>query len=218
VEPLGIANDVITPPAQHQRLGFTTSFPISANRGGSEICVSYDAGINGTATLAVDMGADVTFSYDRADILPGESVPVQITYTPTNDAGPELTVDATADVTMDVEIDDLCLAGAGVACGLGDPIACAALALAAAIDAFEGELDDFSLISASGDFTAPLAGDPAVVVPGTGNSATLQFLGEDLVRATPVSTITLAPTPSGAETESQPRGPWTVEPLRPPPP
>lgn len=194
---LGVANDVVTPPPQHLRLGFTTTFPISDSRSESGFCASYSASINGTASLAVDMGADLTFSYDRADILPGGSVPIQITYTPADDAGPELAVDAAADVMMGVDVDDACLVGAGVLCGLGDPLACAAVALGIALDTFEGELDGFNLISASGDFTAPLGADPPVVVPGTGSSAVLQFVGADLVRATPVSSITLAPTPTG---------------------
>ncbi len=193
-----VANEVVTPPPQHLRLGFTTSFPIATSRSGSKSCVSYDASINGAANLAVDMGADISFSYDRADLLPGGNVPIQITNTPTDDAGPELSVNASADVVMDVEFDNLCLLGLGALCFLGDPIACAALALAAAIDAFEDELDNFNLISAAGDFTAPLGADPPVVVPGTGSSADLQFLGATLIRATPVSSFTLAPTPSGA--------------------
>jgi hypothetical protein len=193
----GATSEVVTPPAQHRRLGFTTSFPISDNRGDSKFCVSYSANVSGTANLAVDMGADITFSYDRADLLPGGNVPIQITYTPTNDAGPELSVDAAADVDMDVEIDDPCLAGLAALCVV-DPLACVALAVAASIDAFEGQLDNFGLISAAGDFTAPLGADAPVVVSGTGNSAVLQFLGHSLLRATPVSSFTLTPTPPGA--------------------
>lgn len=196
---VGATNQVVTPPAQHLRLGFTTGFPISGNRSGSAPCVSYAARIqNGAANLAVNMGANVSFSYDRADLKPGGNVPIQVTYTPTNDAGPELSVNAAGDVSMDVDIDDGCLVGLGVACGLGDVTACAVLAMAAAIDAFHGELDSFNLITATGDFTAPLGSDPPVVVPGTGSSADLKFLGSTLLRATPISSFTLAPTPTGS--------------------
>jgi hypothetical protein len=191
--------DVVMSPPHHRRLGFMTSFPVADSRSDSITCVSYSFSVNGNANLAVNMGADVTFSYDRADVVPGGNVPIHITYTPTNDAGPELAVEAAADVVMDVDVDTACLVGAGTLCALtGDPIACAAVAIGLALDSFSGELDDFDLISAMGDFTAPLGGDPPVVVPGTGDSAVLQFVGVNLVRATPVSSITLAPTPSGA--------------------
>ena len=203
---LGHTSEIVTPPTEHRRLGFTTSFAIADGLSDSEFCISYSASFDGTAELAVDMGADFTFSYDRADLVPGGSVPIQVTYQPTNDAGPEVTANASADVTMDVEIDDLCLAGAGALCFLGDPLACAALAIAATLDSFEGELDDFDVIAASGDFVAPLGSDPAVIIPSTGNTATLQFAGQNLVSATPVSTITLAPTPS-ARRITPPSGP-----------
>lgn len=195
---LGHTSEIVTPPTEHRRLGFTTSFAVADGRSDSEFCISYSADFDGTADLAVDMGADFTFSYDRADLVPGGSVPVQVTYQPTNDAGPELTANASADVTMDVEIDDACLVGAGALCFFGDLLACAALAIAATLDSFEGELDDFDVIAASGDFAAPLGTDPAVVIPGTGSTATLQFAGQNLATATPVSSITLAPTPLGA--------------------
>jgi hypothetical protein len=195
------AQEIVTPPAQHLRLGFRTSFPINAVRNDSVTCVDYNFSVvNGTARLAVDMGADVAFSYDRKDLLPGGSVPIQVTYTPTNDDGPELSVDATGDVMMGVNVDDVCLVAVIAACAasLGlDVFSCSLAALGAALDSFSGELDHFDLISASGDFTAPLGAVPPVSVPGTGGSATLQFLGTALARATPVSNITLAPTPTG---------------------
>jgi hypothetical protein len=190
--------DVVTSPPQHVRLGFQASFPVSDTKNGSVPCVSYNASFSGNATFAVDLGADLTFSYDRADIVPGGAVPIQVTYTPTDDPTHEVTVNAAADVSLSTDVDTGCLVGLGVLCGLGDVLACATLALGAAIDTFHDELNNFDVISAMGDFTAPLMGDPPINVPGTGDSATLQFVGLDLVRATPVSTLTFGPTPSGA--------------------
>jgi hypothetical protein len=69
---------------------------------------------------------------------------------------------------------------------------------AAAIDTFHDQLNNFDVISAMGDFTAPLMGDPPINIPGTGDSATLQFVGLDILKATPASTLTYGPTPSGA--------------------
>jgi thrombospondin type 3 repeat protein len=189
----------VNPPPQHLRLGFAASFPISDGRSGSEPCFTYDFTIAGSGSIQANMGADVAFSYNRADLLPGGDIPIQVTYTPTNDAGPEVAVNSQADVTMNVDVDDVCI---GVACGLCvasaglDVISCGLCAAGAAIDTFHGELDNFDLVSASGNFTAPLMGDPPVVVPGTGDSAVLQFAGSNLAKATPVSSFTLAPTPS----------------------
>jgi hypothetical protein len=195
---IGAASEIVTVP-QHLRLGFSTGFDISDSRNESVTCASFSFDINGAANLTVDMGADLAFSYDRADILPGGNVPIQITYTPTNDAGPEVSANAEADVTMDVDVDDGCIVALIAACVLVPNPLCVPLgALAAALESFEGELDNFDLISAVGDFTAPLGADPAVVVSGTGDNATLQFVGADLARAASVTNITLSPTPAGA--------------------
>lgn len=184
---------------QHLRLGFNAGFPIAANRSDSVPCVSYNLTVgNGSASLMVDMGADVTLSYDRANIVPGGSVPVELTYTPTNDPGPEVSASAAADITLDLDIDGGCIAAFVAGCILFPNPLCIPLgAIAAAVDSFSGELDNFDLVSAMGDFTAPL-GAGAVVVPGTGDSAVLSFAGLDLVRATPESSLTLSAAPSGA--------------------
>src|SRR5262245_19084844 len=92
--------DVVTFPPQHVRLGFQASFPLSDMKSDSVTCVSYSASFTGTATFAVDLGADLTLSYDRADIVPGGAVPLQVTYTPTNDATHEVTLHAAADVSL----------------------------------------------------------------------------------------------------------------------
>ena len=189
--------DIKTSPPQHVRLGFQATFPVSDMKSGSEPCVSYNASFTGSATYAVDLGADLVFSYDRADIVPGGAVPIQVTYTPTNDPTHEASLSASADVSLSTDVDTGCLVGLGVLCAAFDPIACAVLALAAAIDTFHDQLNNFDVISAMGDFTAPLMGDPPINIPGTGDSATLQFVGLDILKATPVSTLTYGPTPSG---------------------
>jgi hypothetical protein len=68
--------DIKTSPPQHVRLGFQATFPVSDMKSGSEPCVSYNASFTGSATYAVDLGADLVFSYDRADIKPGGAVPI----------------------------------------------------------------------------------------------------------------------------------------------
>jgi len=185
---------VVSPP-QHVRLGFRSDFPLAVGRSDSVTCASYSFSVNGSASIVVDMGADVTFAYDRKDIVPDGSVPLQITYTPTNDVGPEVSVSATVDVTMNVNVDKGCIVGL---CFI-DPVGlCITVsALAAAIESFSGQLASFSLVSATGDFTAPLGAVSPVVVSGTGDTAVLQFVGHDLLRATPVSSLTLSPSPPG---------------------
>lgn len=188
-------NNLVVSPPQHARLGFTAHFPLSEVRSDSVPCASYSFSVNGSADIAVDMGADLTFAYDRANILPGGNVPVQITYTPTNDSGPEVRASATADVMMGVHVEGGCIAALCIV----DPVSCPALtALAIAINSFDGQLNHFSLVSASGDFTAPLGAVPPVVVLGTGDTAVLQFLGNDLLRVTPTASLTLAPSPPGS--------------------
>jgi hypothetical protein len=77
--------DVKVSGPHHVRLGFEAGFPVNDMRADSVTCVSYSATITGMGTLAIDMGADITFSYDRADVVPGGSIPIQVTLHPTND-------------------------------------------------------------------------------------------------------------------------------------
>src|SRR5262249_46539308 len=170
--------DVVTFPTQHVRLGFQATFPFSDTKSGQVPCVSYSASFNGTGSLVVDLGADITVSYDRADIVPGGNVPIHVTYTPTNDAGPEVTVNAAADVDFSTDLDDACIGGVVAGCVLLPlPICPLLIAIAVELDTFHDEFNNFNVISAMGDFKAPLGADPPIVVPGTGDSATLQFLG-----------------------------------------
>lgn len=179
---------------QHIRLGFDAQFDFGDSRSDTveglfgEDLISYSFGINGTANITADMGADITMRYDRADIVPGGTIPVEVVYTPTNDSGPEVSLDGTADLTANV---DVTAAGYAELCTIFLPI-CPALA---ALDTINADVQNFTLGAGSADFAAPMAGDPAAVVPGSGDSLVLNFAGWDIVRATLESSLTLAASP-----------------------
>ena len=197
--PLGNDHDADASPdivevTQHVRLGFNAEFDFGDSRSDvieglfGEDLISYNFGIDGTANITADMGVDITVSYDRADIVPGGTVPVEITYTPTNDAGDEVTLGGTGTLTANV---DVTAAGFIELCGIFPPICPALIAL----NTIDAEIDDFTLGAGSADFAAPMAGDAPVVIPGTGDSLTMSFLSLDLVSATLNSSLTLSPSP-----------------------
>ena len=135
--------------SQHVRLGFAAQLPINENIS-DDCCLGageYTVGFVGNASLVVDMGADLDVTYDLADLVDGGSMPLAIAYTPTNDAGPELSLDVGGDFSF-----DFCLLG--LICD-GDNVS------------------GVTFAAGTGDFTAPLSGDPAVNVPIS--SDTLQF-------------------------------------------
>jgi hypothetical protein len=135
--------------SQHVRLGFAAQLPINENIS-DDCCLGageYTVGFVGNASLVVDMGADLDVTYDLADLVDGGSMPLAIAYTPTNDAGPELSLDVGGDFSF-----DFCLLG--LICD-GDSVS------------------GVTFAAGTGDFTAPLSGDPAVNVPIS--SDTLQF-------------------------------------------
>src|SRR5690606_15637554 len=111
-----------------------------------------DLDISGTATIRVDMEAEVTISYDREDVVPGGSVPVQFTYTPLN-------TDVSADVALDAD--------ATVTADFTGCLNCPA------------DLD-LTLAAGGADFVAPMSGDPNVNVPLSSSTITLSapVLGE----------------------------------------
>jgi hypothetical protein len=143
------AGAVDTTLSDHVRLGFSAELPIGETLS-DECCLGlgeYTVGFSGEASLVMDMGADLAVTYDLADLVDGGSMPVAIAYTPTNDAGPELSLDVGGDFSF-----DFCLVG--LICD-GDSVS------------------DVTFVAGTGDFTAPLAGDPAVNVPLS--SDTLEF-------------------------------------------
>ncbi len=176
----------------HVALGFDATIPFSESKSDSEdICVlglppiggaGYSVSINGEANVRMDMGADVALTYDREDLLPGGSLPVSVSYTPTNDGGSEVSVAITASVSASGEL---------ILCDPFIPNPTASI----------GPLP----LSASGsaDFAAPLAGDAPIGIPLTSNTVSL-FLanpfGADirLVSVKATGTVTLSAVPSGS--------------------
>jgi hypothetical protein len=179
---------------QHVRLGFDAEFDFGDSRGDvieglfGEDLISYNFGIDGTANITADMGADITLRYDRANVVPGGTVPVEIVYTPTNDFGDEITLGGTGTLTADV---DVTAAGFAELCTIFPPICPVLITL----DTIDEEVDGFTLGAGSADFAAPLAGDAPVVVPATGDSLVMSFLGIEFVSATLESSLTLSPSP-----------------------
>ena len=181
-----------TPVSQsdHVALGFDATFPFSASKSDSvDICflgappiggASYSVSISGSASVHMDMGADVGVAYDREDLKPGGSMPVSVSYTPTNDGGAELSVSASATGTAHGEL---------IICPpIPNPSATISVPLTA---------------SGSASFTAPLSGDAPVSVPVSSNTVTLQLenpFGDnlDIVSVHAEGSITLSPVSSGA--------------------
>ena len=157
--------DVVTQ-TRHVRLGFTTSQPFTFHTSDSSclgLC-SYDLKYNATATLTARMGATLTVSYDRADVRPGATVPVSITYAPTNDAGNELRARVSGDLTLDF-----------TGC-LNCPSTFA-----------------FTVLDASGDFTAPLGGVAPVSVPISSDTITISSPFGDLASGHLTGSLVLGP-------------------------
>jgi hypothetical protein len=188
--PVAFAASPVTQ-SDHVALGFDATIPFSASKsGGGDICVlglppiggaEYTVSINGSAHVRMDMGADVSLSYDREDLQPGGSMPVSVSYTPTNDGGSEVSVSATATGTASGEI---------IIC---DPF----------IPNPSGSVSVNLTASGSADFAAPLSGDAPVSVPVSSNTVTLQLFNPfgdnlDLVSVHAEGSITLSPVPSGS--------------------
>lgn len=167
--------------SQHVSLGFTAALPLSGTFSealedpifGFDI-VSAEFDVNATGDLAIDFGADLGISYDSDNLVPGGSVPVDISYTPTDDGGNEVALDV--DGTVDFEVCDF----TGIVCGGGN------LAL--------------DLLTASGSFTPPLSGDAPIVLPVSSDTVTVQVVGVDVADLSMSGNITLAPVPPGAFT------------------
>ncbi len=197
------AADIVTV-TQHVRLGFSGSFAF----GGELDCfddpadpgnyciedpvgfdlIGYFFGLSGTANIVADMGADITMSYDRNDVVAGQPVPVQMTYTPTDDSGPEISINGSGTLTASV---DVTAAGFVELCTIFPPI-CPVLA---ALDTIDEAVDNFTLATGSADFAAPLAGDAPINISGAGDSLLMSFAGIDLVSAKLESALTLSPAP-----------------------
>ncbi|MGH2445417.1 MAG: hypothetical protein ACRDGD_05185 [Candidatus Limnocylindria bacterium] len=165
----------------HHQLGFEADVPFDQTESdSSEVCLpfcvevaSYSVHAVGTAHVRVALGVDVTFSYDTADVLPGGSVPISVTYTPTDDAGNE--------VSIDVEADTLSFNGCVVA------VICDG-----------GTLTDVTLAQGSSSFAALMSGDAPVNVPLDSDTIILSTITGEIARAELAGSLTLGPVPSGA--------------------
>jgi hypothetical protein len=167
--PAGPAHaDVVSSGPIPIRLGFAGSFdagdPPSFSQSGFTLDV-HDI----TATVTADIGATVEFSYDRADVKPGQNVPVAVTYTPTDDPGNDLAIDAVADVFVDCSVCQ------------------------------SNTLHDFHLMKGSGNFVAPLGGDAPANIPLSSDSIIIEdpVFGTDLVSGSLSGSLTLAPVAPG---------------------
>jgi hypothetical protein len=189
---------------QHARLGLTTSFAFNeeldcfddpSDPGNyciegifGEDLAGYFFGLSGSANVSIDLGADLTLTYDRNDLVPGGSVPVTLTYTPTNDPGPEVSIGSSATLTAQV---DITTAGFIELCSLLPPI-CPVLAILDTIN----EQVNVTIAEDTLDFTAPLAaGDPSGVLSGASTPVVLSFAGLDLIEAQLESSLTLSADP-----------------------
>ena len=105
--------------------------------------------------------------------MPGGSVPISVTYTPTDDAGNE--------VTIDIQADSLSFEGCVVA------VICDG-----------GTLHNVTLAQGSGSGAAPLTGDRAINVPLDSDTIILSTITGEIARAEMNGSLSLGPVPSGA--------------------
>jgi hypothetical protein len=162
----------------HRQLGFEASVPFDETEGDSEEVLgvevaSYEVRAIGTAHIRVALGVDVTFTYDPASVVPGGSVPISVSYTPTDDPGNE--------VSIDIEADTLTFEGCVVA------VICDG-----------GTLNDVTLAEGSASFAAPLSGNAPAVVPLDSDTIILSTFTGEIARAEMNGSLTLGPVPSGA--------------------
>ncbi|MGD2043344.1 MAG: hypothetical protein PVJ28_06800, partial [Acidimicrobiia bacterium] len=122
----------------------------------------------------VDMGADLSLAHDNADLIDGGEMPLDIGYTPTNDAGPELLLDVSGDFSLDFDVVGLITGGDTV--------------------------ENVTFAAAVGDFTAPLAGDAPIDVPISSDTLEFFVAGVKVADAHIEGNLNLAPVPTGTFT------------------
>lgn len=137
---------------RHVNLGFNTSTPIAANPTAClatvfGLCVfSFNINFVGTASVSASIGADVSMTYNPANLVPGGRVPVQLTYTPTP-GGSSASVNLSGIAIVNFTGCLNCPAVLPVTLGSG-----------------------------SGTFSAPLGSDPSVTIPGSGSTVSVDSL------------------------------------------
>lgn len=159
---------------KHVEIGFTSNIPINFHNGPTcdfSIfgCVfSHSFSFVGNAVLIIDLGVDVSISYDPSLIVPSGSLPVTITYTPTPGGS-----SAEFDISGSGAGQGLTLSFTGcVSCPTNAP---------------------FTLASGSATFTAPMGTNSPVSIPGFGSSLDLS----NIIYATLNTNLMLGPAPVG---------------------
>lgn len=134
---------------KHADLGFTSSIPLNLQTG--DVCdfslggcvFSHNLGFVGSADIKVDLGADIAMSYDASQLVPGGSMPVTVTYTPTpGGSTAEFDISGTATIDFTGCTD----------CPFVTP---------------------FTVASGGAVFTAPMGADSPITIPGSGSSLNL---------------------------------------------
>jgi hypothetical protein len=120
--------------ACHPVLGFAADVPVTIDASGVNLPL--------TVSLTLRMGADLALSDDPATLAPGNTAALGLTYTPTDDPGPEFVLDVDSNP--------------GTISAGGHTISLSAT----------------HLIAAAKDFAAPLDGDAPVSVPLLGDTMT----------------------------------------------
>jgi len=171
---------------QHIRLGFDASFPFSDSRGDSfDGCpfvppglpagVSYSLGISGMGNIHFDAGVDMTFHYDKADVVAGGVLPLNVTYSPVAGGGPNISINIPTTITVE---------GCIIECFLPD--ICGSVLIPCHFEA------------GPKNFVAPLTGNTPIEVPVESCAVSLNIAGViDVGTATVEGSITLSPMPVG---------------------
>ena len=160
---------------QHKDLGFRAHYPFSDHREGSiggcpAPGLSYSIAVDGTFNCNVDLGTEVNFSYDKADVIAGNTLPLHVTYTPTGGS----TVEVSIPVSVTVE-----------GCIKGCPDLCDHVTVPC------------NFVAGPTSFTPPLTGDAPVHVPVTSCVITISLVGIDIASAHVEGEVVLSPVPAG---------------------
>jgi hypothetical protein len=169
---------------QHKDLGFRAHYPFHVHKEDSaSLCpfvppglpagLGYSIDATGTFNCNVDLGTDMNFSYDKADVTAGNTLPLHVSYTPTGGS----TVAVSIPVTVNVQgcIKDCIL-----------PDVCEGLTIPCEFDA------------GPTSFTPPLTGDAPVHVPITSCTLTFSILGFlDIGSAHVEGEVVMSPVPAG---------------------
>jgi hypothetical protein len=186
---------------KHARLGFNATFTFNQTISDEilgvfgERLANYTFDIDGTANFVADMGVDITLTYDIADILPGQPLSVNMSYTPTDDPGPEFKGDASAVITTYWDVSILGYTELVIAFGIPGAMFLVDLDL-------PDELGDpityyMDVAVGSSDFTAPLNGEPPVVVPMSSSTVIFESWTINVIGVSLTGGLTLSPVPLG---------------------